>query len=235
MEPSSRSGPASRVDSGPGGAASGDGPPEAVAWMEAALARDGYRLTRARHTILGTLTALDHPFTATELQEAVSREEPGIGRASVYRTLLLLEELGYVEKLHQPGSEHYTLCLKTRHHHHLTCTRCGRSEALALGDDLGVLATLNAAARDLGYLPRTHVLAVYGICPACQAEEADPSPPASPTIRGAPGHSPDSRHPIGQRFQRSRTAASPGRLSAKDVPHPPGPSASARSHRERPS
>lgn len=167
----------------------------AADWIEIGLAGDGLRLTRARQTILRILGSLEHPFTATELQEVVAARAPGIGRASVYRTLGLLEERGYVEKLHQAGSEHYTVCLSTRHHHHLTCTECGRTEELALSDDVDVLSTLDEAARKLGYVPHTHVLAVYGLCPSCQArihpDLPDPLPPRL--------HGPGSRHPIGRR------------------------------------
>lgn len=178
----------------------------ALARLEADLVNDGYRLTRSRRAILGILVAFERPFTATELQAAVTARQPGVGRASIYRTLLLLEERGYVEKLHQSGSEHYTLCLSTRHHHHLTCTRCGRTEELPLGDGVDVLATLDAAARALGYLPRTHVLAVYGLCPACQDAAQQPEVHPGPADVGPEtgmGHDPQSRHPIGRRARRA--------------------------------
>lgn len=185
---------------------------DAVDWIETGLAQEGLRLTTARQTILRVLGSLDHPFTATELQEAVAAQAPGIGRASVYRTLLLLEERGYVEKLHQAGSEHYTVCLSTRHHHHLTCTECGRTEELALADDFDVLSTLDEAARRLGYIPRTHVLAVYGLCPACQSHSR-PSPTTDtgrPEGRDLlPAHDPTSRHPIGRRGRGGTTRRGP--------------------------
>lgn len=184
---------------GPPGVTVAPGQPaqDPVGWLEAGLARTGYRLTGARHAILGVMADFARPFTATELQEAVARRHPGVGRASVYRTLLLMEELGFVEKLHQPGSEHYTLCLVTHHHHHITCTQCGRTQELILADEL---SALDDAARALSYVPGTHVVAVYGICPGCQDQGA-------PADEGRPGlHPPDSRHPIGDR-RRARAAA----------------------------
>jgi len=191
--------------------------------LETGLLRRGYRLTHARHTILGVMAEFARPFTATELQEAVAARNPQVGRASVYRTLLLLEELGYVEKLHQSGSEHYTLCLVSHHHHHLTCTQCGRTVELVLEDDVDVLSALDRAARALGYLPRTHVLAVYGICPACQTEGRAPVA-AAPAAADLARHPNDSRHPIGRR----RPAARPAPLTA---PHaPPSIPSSPRRH-----
>jgi Fe2+ or Zn2+ uptake regulation protein len=153
--------------------------------VEERLAQEGFRVTGARRAIIGVMAQFEHPFTTGELESAVSQAGLGVGRASIYRTLALLESQGLVEKLHQAGAEHYTLCLRSEHHHHVTCIRCGKTEDFLLQDRVDIVAAVERLTRDLGYLPESHVLEVYGTCPACQTD------PPSPGSRGAhPPHRP---------------------------------------------
>ena len=65
--------------------------------------------------------ALASAFTAEE----ISTELPGVGRATVYRTIKLLLEAGVICKLALPdGAPKYTLA-RIEHHHHTVCVRCG--------------------------------------------------------------------------------------------------------------
>ncbi len=137
---------------------------QALDLMERALDAQGLRRTVPRRTILEVVAGIGRPFTSTELTERVATRDPGIGRASVFRLLQLLRGCGLVERLHGPGAELYTLCLRAGHHHHVTCTACGRTEAFMLEDDDAVAR----AVERLGYRMEHHVLQAFGVCPACQ-------------------------------------------------------------------
>lgn len=165
---------------------------EVVALIERVLMQEGFRLTRARHIIVTVMATLTHPFTTGELEQAVAIQDSSVGRASVYRTLAILEHQGLVEKLHQVGSEHYTLCLRRDHHHHVTCVECGRTQDFAVQDHLDIVATVEGLARQAGYVPQSHVLEVYGTCPDCQL---------NPNRGQDTGHPPHQagRHPLGRR------------------------------------
>lgn len=139
------------------------------------LRRARRSITRARSSVIETMAGLAQPFTAGELCEAVAERFPGVGRASVFRTLALLEEVGAVQRVHSGGRESYVLCELTSHHHHLTCTRCGRTEEVQLELD----AQLAAAAASRGYTHQRHVVEIFGLCPACQAATGEEA--------GAPG------------------------------------------------
>jgi len=169
-------------------------PASVVASLEEGLAHDGLRLTRARHVILTAMATFGHPFTPGELELRVAAMDASVGRASVYRALSLMEGRGMVEKLHQSGSEHYTLCLKTEHHHHVTCVECGHTQEFAVQDNIDLLSAVDGIARRLGYLPCSHVLEVYGVCPDCQA-----SAKAGSEENNAVGHGSGGPHPIGRR------------------------------------
>jgi Fur family transcriptional regulator, ferric uptake regulator len=61
-----------------------------------------------------------------EMLEAVSRRAPGIGIATVYRTLKLLVKEEVLKLVELPGeSPHYEKTAQP-HHHHFFCTACNR-------------------------------------------------------------------------------------------------------------
>ncbi len=138
---------------------------DCVLELERALDARGLRQTMPRRTILGVLAGMDRPFTSTELTEHVAKVDPRIGRASVYRLLQLLRGCGLVERLHGPATEAYVLCLLRDHHHHATCSVCGRAETFTLEDS----ASIERAVERIGYTMEHHVLEVVGVCPACRA------------------------------------------------------------------
>jgi Fur family ferric uptake transcriptional regulator len=138
--------------------------PAAVQVLERALDKQGLRHTLQRQTILEVVAGIGHPFSAGELTEEVAKADPSIGRASVFRLLQLLRSCSLVERLHGPDAELYTLCLAAGHHHHVTCTVCGRTEAFSLEDD----AVVARAVERVGYRMEHHVLQAFGICADCQ-------------------------------------------------------------------
>ncbi|MDI3297894.1 MAG: Fur family transcriptional regulator [Bacillota bacterium] len=145
------------------------------------LRRARRSMTPARRSVIETMAELPQPFTAGELCDAVATRFPGVGRASVFRTLALLEHLGAVQRVHTGGRESYVLCELTAHHHHLICTRCGRTEEIQLGLD----QQLESAAASRGYTHQQHVVEIFGLCPDCQAAgEAERSWPAGPATAG---------------------------------------------------
>ena len=88
----------------------------------AALEDQGYRLTTPRRSIINLLDNKEEGFSA----EGISSELPGVGRATVYRTIRLLVETGVVCKLAFPdGASKYSLA-RVEHHHHTMCVKCGK-------------------------------------------------------------------------------------------------------------
>jgi Fur family ferric uptake transcriptional regulator len=142
--------------------------------LEAAVGPGG-RMTRQRRAVLAAVERFDRPFSASELTRAVAETDPGVGRASVYRTLALMLAAGQVQRLHTGGRERYTLCLQAAHHHHVTCTACGRTEDFSLARVDAFEAAVEAAVARLGYRPRSHVLEVHGVCARCAENETGSS------------------------------------------------------------
>lgn len=91
-----------------------------------------------------------------------------IDRASVYRTITLFERLGIVKRL-QMGWK-YKLELSDafqHHHHHLTCSRCGR--IIPLPEDERLEKRLRQLVDTLGFDMRDHQLEIQGYCDSCRA------------------------------------------------------------------
>ena len=88
-----------------------------------ALEEQGNRMTWPRRELAATLARRADSFSAEE----IVAEVPGLGRATIYRTLRLLVESGVLCKAVMPnGSPRYSLDDAFHHHHHLVCVSCGR-------------------------------------------------------------------------------------------------------------
>ena len=130
-----------------------------------ALDRAGYRVTEPRRSLAALIAARDGHFTAAELVEAAGATRPGVGRATVFRTLEILEAIGAVERLDLPSGEHAYVGCEPAHHHHVVCSRCGRTSEI---DDAGLRPVVREVARQTGFRVDDHRLELFGICPECQ-------------------------------------------------------------------
>lgn len=132
----------------------------------AALEGAGYRLTEPRREVARLIAGQPGPFAAADLVEQVAERQLGVGRATVFRTLDTLSELGVVERIDLPSGEHAYLACRPAHHHHVICSRCGRNRDI---DDAGLRAVVRDIARRTGYRIDGHRLELFGLCPDCQA------------------------------------------------------------------
>ena len=112
-----------------------------------ALDRAGYRLTEPRRALAVLIADQDGHFTAAELVADARGRRLGVGRATVFRTLEVLEELGAVERLDLPSGEHAYVGCEPAHHHHVVCSRCGRATEI---DDVGLRTIVREVARQTG-------------------------------------------------------------------------------------
>ena len=137
-----------------------------------ALDRAGYRLTEPRRSLAALIASRDGHFTAGELVDEARSRRLGVGRATVFRTLEVLEGLGTVERLDLPTGDHAYVVCERAHHHHVVCSRCGRTSEI---DDGGLRVVVNEIARRTGYRVDEHRLELFGLCPACMASLPGPT------------------------------------------------------------
>jgi len=132
----------------------------------ATLERSSHRLTRPRRMVARLVAGQAGHFTAADLLAHPHARGGGIGRATVFRALDLFVELGLLERLDLPTGEHAYVACRPDHHHHLVCSRCGRSTDV---QDEGLRDVVEGIARRTGYLIADHRLELYGTCPACRS------------------------------------------------------------------
>ena len=131
-----------------------------------ALEHAGYRLTGPRRALADLIVEREgSTFTAADLVAEVRARRLGIGRATVFRAIEVLESVGAVERIDLQNGDHaYVACVPT-HHHHVICARCAGSAEIG---DLGLGAVAREVARRTGYRVDQHRLELFGLCPDCQ-------------------------------------------------------------------
>lgn len=109
-------------------------------------------------------------MTAEEVHAATKMARPGIGLATVYRTLALLEKMGIVHHLRaDDGASRYELspAWQEARHHHLICLSCGSIRQIEAAE-LDALYEKIALAHN--FLLVAQPLELWGYCQKCQAK-----------------------------------------------------------------
>jgi Fur family ferric uptake transcriptional regulator len=133
--------------------------------LMAILEDRGYRSTGPRRDVIDALEKRLDSFSA----EDISGELPGVGRATVYRTIKLLLEAGVLCKLILPnGKPTYTIA-RLEHHHHTLCVRCG-----TVGEfrDATIERLLRAIGGDISGEIVGHRMEFFITCERCLAGSA---------------------------------------------------------------
>lgn len=121
----------------------------------------GHRMTTSRRRVIDAVLAQDGHFTV----DAILHKTRRVGRATVFRTMKLLQDLNIVCRvLLDDGTLHYRLSTG-RHHHHLVCVECGRVEDFSQCDVESLVRDLQKATQ---YEVQAHWLEVYGRCQTCR-------------------------------------------------------------------
>jgi Fur family ferric uptake transcriptional regulator len=135
----------------------------AVEELESRLHQAGYRITAPRRAVLTALRGSDRALAASELLQRAREHCPGMGRATLYRTLGLLLKLGVVWPV--PTAQGIKYRLAAGSVHRLICWGCGAEIPLSSCPAGDMAAELS---QRYGYAISGHTLVFYGLCPDCQ-------------------------------------------------------------------
>ena len=129
----------------------------------------GLRSTRQRDIILDVFLSTHEHLSVEELYLKVRASNPGIGQATVYRTLKLFVEAGLAREMALPdGQTRYEHQLTGEHHDHLICTRCN---AIIEFEDETIERLQQEIAKRHGFVLTNHRMQLCGICPACSSAD----------------------------------------------------------------
>jgi Fur family transcriptional regulator, ferric uptake regulator len=129
------------------------------------LQENGYRLTEARRVVVEVIQKSRRALTPVQVFDRARKKYRELGLVSVYRTLEKLEELGLVQRVHQPQGCQAFVTAGEGHQHLLLCQQCGTA-TLFEGDDLDGL--IKSIARQTGYQIKDHWLQLFGLCENCK-------------------------------------------------------------------
>ncbi|MEA3474867.1 MAG: transcriptional repressor [Candidatus Cloacimonadota bacterium] len=108
-------------------------------------------------------------FTADDLFIQLNEKGKSVSRATVYRTLELLEESGMVSKIQMQNGKHlYEHIFGHQHHDHLICQKCGKMIEF---HSEGIEELQRKVSLENNFKMTGHCLKIYGICSDCQNKE----------------------------------------------------------------
>jgi Fur family transcriptional regulator, ferric uptake regulator len=130
------------------------------------LSAAGERVTRQRLLVADALIRAGRQLTASELYDEVRQAKPSLGRATVFRTVERLVDAGVARRLELEGHVYAYIACEPTHHHHLSCSSCGRVEEIP---ESWVRPLAARASRQLAFEIDDARLDFYGRCAECRA------------------------------------------------------------------
>jgi Fur family ferric uptake transcriptional regulator len=129
------------------------------------LSEAGYRITKPRRAVIRAMLEDGGHSSPAEVRGRALQHCPTVGLVTVYRTLDLLGQLGFVRRIHSEDGCHGFAAVDRGHRHHLICQRCGATVVFEGCDLSGFLARL---ALQTGYQIEEHLLELVGVCAKCR-------------------------------------------------------------------
>ncbi len=129
------------------------------------LASKNLKASARRILILKAFLKTKRHVTADELYRIITRTQPSVGAATVYRNLRLFYQCGLARELiFDDGIARYEPLFGRHHHDHLICIKCGRFEEFV---DPEIERLQDRLVRRHGFYPKTHRMDLYGTCKRC--------------------------------------------------------------------
>jgi Fur family ferric uptake transcriptional regulator len=129
------------------------------------LSEAGYRITQPRKAVIRALLEDEgHPSPA-DVHARARLYCSTVGLVTVYRTLDLLSEMGFVRRIHTNNGCHSYASASQGHCHHMICRVCGAAVEFEGCDLSAFLARLS---HDTGFTIEGHLLELVGVCAECR-------------------------------------------------------------------
>jgi Fur family ferric uptake transcriptional regulator len=133
--------------------------------LQTYMAKRGLRSTEQRRLIIDTFFNSPEHVTIDQLLLKVREVDPGVGYATVYRTMRMLSDGGIVqERKFGDGFTRYELSDDGAHHDHLICLDCGNITEF---EEPLIEELQERIAARYGFHVRHHKHELYGICREC--------------------------------------------------------------------
>lgn len=139
-----------------------------------ALEARGLKFTRQRRGILEYLLRARKHVTPEQIYRDMSRADAELGRATVFRTLRLLEESGFADKIHfADGRQAYEHKFARPHHDHMICVEC--RDVIEFSNPT-IERIQGRIAREYQFEPAWHRHEIFGRCRKCARKNGRGAP-----------------------------------------------------------
>lgn len=125
------------------------------------LKEEGFRLTSTRKDLVEAILLTKGHWRIQDIQKSLEKKLPKVGTATLYRTVHLLAQLGYLTET-KAGMEaaRYEFA-QSEHHDHLTCRQCNHIFEFENEEIERLQAQV---AKRLGFSLAHHQMELYGNC-----------------------------------------------------------------------
>ncbi len=120
------------------------------------------RATNQRAAVRAAIERADRPLSPAEILSLAQRDEPGLGIATVYRTVKLGVAQGWLAAVDLPNGPTRFEPAGKSHHHHFECTACR-----SVFDVPGCPGRMTQLVPP-GYELQDHEIILYGRCADCR-------------------------------------------------------------------
>lgn len=127
------------------------------------LKKDGMRITQSREALIEFILKQKGHWNIQSVSEKVQRKHPKIGIATIYRTINLLVDEGFLNKTEMGAGPARFEVTSADHHDHLTCLDCG---LIVEFENNKIEELQRKVAKELGFELVDHTMELYGKCPA---------------------------------------------------------------------
>lgn len=142
--------------------------PEHINRFKQALKQESLRLTSQRLAVLEDILGSEKHRECEDIFLSLRNKGIPVSRATIYRTLDILEKVGFVRKMDiGDGRFRYENKLAQSHHDHIICLECGRIVEFA---DNEIERRQQRISLERGFELLRHSHQLFGICEDCQAK-----------------------------------------------------------------
>ncbi len=135
------------------------------------LKADGQKFTAERARVLDTVIRMERVFEAEDLLDELRRRRMRVSKATIYRTLKLLQHAGIIEPvLFDQKQTHYQLAYGQPPRDQMICVETGRVIEITVPEIIDVRDRI--AARH-GWSPVGHRLQIFAVSPEAAEETSE--------------------------------------------------------------
>jgi len=133
------------------------------------IQKNRLKSSKRRDLIFNFVSRLKGHFTVNDIYQALIKQDPEIGIATVYRTIRLLVECGVLEEQTFGEKKGFFEVINnaSRHHDHLICLSCGRIMEFHCKF---IETEKQRIAEQYQFQINSHKIEIFGLCKKCQQQ-----------------------------------------------------------------